>query len=454
MMKLYLSMVAMGSIGTLAYIIIMHLLPRNFDLRRRQRYLQWNISMYLLPYPWLICELKYAVRYLLEKAGVFIYREQVWESSTVDLFGSLKVVESNGDLICFVGYERWIPYLVTGTFICLSMIGIVMIRCITQANALRRNLESTGSILVNKGKIQIGVKFNLGGPVSVGIWKPIVIVPKDESIYGDSWNAVLKHEAAHVQNHDSFFRLLTAIVVAVEWYNPLAYYLVKEYIAVGELLCDQEATTGMEKEQKREYMKCILIAVEPCHRYEGLVQHFGATKKLTRRRLDYIMGNRKKTWKRRTSFLVALCCFGLSSIPAMAYDTPEQVQNMTEKEWVKEEWQNVDVLEFIPEDKNFADPNWHSVLEDDINLDFSESNILFMNENDSVWLIEKENNNNSSTRKICSHSYVAGDVAKHSPNGDGSCVVTIFEGKKCTKCGYTLTGKEKSSHKYATCPHK
>ena len=61
-------------------------------------------------------------------------------------------------------------------------------------------------------------------PMAVGVFKPVIVLPAD----ADTWNeerkhAVLLHEVAHVKRHDCLFQLLTNIVTALYWFNPLVW---------------------------------------------------------------------------------------------------------------------------------------------------------------------------------------------------------------------------------------
>lgn len=57
-------------------------------------------------------------------------------------------------------------------------------------------------------------------------------------------------------------KFLAFIVVAVEWFNPLSYYLLREEMAVSEMLCDMVALEGRTKKEKSDYIRCLMETVQ------------------------------------------------------------------------------------------------------------------------------------------------------------------------------------------------
>ena len=53
----------------------------------------------------------------------------------------------------------------------------------------------------------------------------------------------------------------------------------------------------------------------------------------------------------------------------------------------------------------------------------------------------------------CSHTYVSGTAREHHPYSNGSCDVVEYRAKRCSKCGYVVTGEKINTITYAVCPH-
>lgn len=53
----------------------------------------------------------------------------------------------------------------------------------------------------------------------------------------------------------------------------------------------------------------------------------------------------------------------------------------------------------------------------------------------------------------CSHTYVSGIETTHHPFSDGGCELKEYNSKRCSKCGYVVTGSLRSTTTYVKCPH-
>lgn len=447
-MKLYLSMVAMGSIGTLAYIIILHLLPCNFDLRWRQRYLRINALCYMIPIPWLISCVKTMIRNVAGAMG-YEHRNPTIEEYHIrpnDFWHSMKVVDPKTGFVYYTGYEKLGPYIVIGSIICILSILAIIIIYMRMTISLKRSITHTSIFLWGRQKIKIGESPEIDSPISIGIFRPMILVPPNKSAYATSWDAILQHELTHVYVHDSFFRLLTAVAIAVAWYNPLTYYLMREHISVGEMLCDEKAVMGLSKEQKKDYMNCMLTAMATRRGPDVVVQHLGAKKSLTRKRFENIMEDKKKVWKSTVSCLVAVLCFGISSVPAFAYEKPIININNSNREWTEEDWNKEYDLVLVAEGEEAQCQYAEEVI------DFTASDIVIMNaEGELVPYVESDD---VQTQAECIHKFESTKLYKHIKNSNGGCTVERWSGKKCSQCGGVQYGEIESATTYKSCPHK
>lgn len=87
---------------------------------------------------------------------------------------------------------------------------------------------------------------------------------------------------------------------------------------------------------------------------------------------------------------------------------------------------------------------------DDINIDFSESDNVFVYDSGlTIPIIES----NSGAYAICNHTFIDGTLYKHVPNGSGGCTMYVYTAQICSKCNYLKAQKLTSTHTYVTCPH-
>ena len=78
-------------------------------------------------------------------------------------------------------------------------------------------------------------------PISVGIWRPLVILPKSAQEWDeDQRRTVLVHELAHVKRRDCLLHLLTQITCALHWFNPLVWVAAWRLRIERERACDDQ----------------------------------------------------------------------------------------------------------------------------------------------------------------------------------------------------------------------
>ena len=80
---------------------------------------------------------------------------------------------------------------------------------------------------------------SLSVPVTWGVVAPRVLLPAEADGWpAERWRIVLLHELAHVKRLDALTQLLSQVVLALCWYNPLVWMAVRGMRAESERACD------------------------------------------------------------------------------------------------------------------------------------------------------------------------------------------------------------------------
>ena len=463
-MRLYVCMVLGGSICTLLYIFINRTLPYELPLKYKNLFLKINTIFYLLPVPWIVAEIKGVLKLLLEKAGVvfprstrgdIIHPNLIWESVIVR--------NEKNEIVYITGYQKWLPAILIGCTIFGILLSGWIIAYLIAGYKYKKDIMyvDAGKYLKDsrdkKRKIQIGVSPYLDSPVSVGIMKPIILLPFDNEKYSVSERGIIRHELHHIINMDGLFRMLTFMVIAMEWYNPLAYYLLRENISVSEMLCDEAAVEDMTKEEKIDYMRCIIMAAENLQNVKTVITTLGATRGLSKERMKRIMGkNEKKMWKKGLAPGIITFCFLFSSVPALAYKEPLEIKEEEYSDDVVEQWERTTMTIAMREGSTDGDYLINTEMNNLIKTaDFSQGNYVLIDEMGEIFSgKDVVLNNGDQTQAVCSHNYENITILKHYKNDDGSCTVIEYNAQKCSKCEDVKLGSEECTIAYKVCPHK
>lgn len=446
-----------GSICTLLYLIFNKVLPCELSLKCRSIFLKINIIFYLLPLPLIAAEIKGKLDVWLNRVGITlpVFRQERVTVYTPDNFWTnLIIMDENNKIKYVTGYHKILPVVVVIFAVFCVLLAGWMIAYLAVCHNYKKDIiymDSSGYIKKQKTgrrKIRMGVSPYVSSPVTIGIIKPIILLPINDERYVAS-EGVIHHELKHIVNADGLFRFLTFVIVAMEWYNPLAYYLVRENMAVSEMLCDEAAVKGMSKGEIMSYMECIIAAADKNQNEKLITATLGTSKSLTEERMKRIMGkNQKKLWKKGMAVGIMASCFLISSIPALAYKEPSTWHIDDGRDWdTTTQWGFIEGetgFEVLREEWKY--PDW--------NVDFGLGDQLFIDENGNVYPIkDRELNGNNQIKISCNHNYIDGVVNYHSVNSSGGCTLTVYNAQRCSRCNDLIRGSKISTITYEVCPH-
>ncbi len=129
--------------------------------------------------------------------------------------------------------------------------------------------EDTASRLCMKKMPAVYESERVSGPVTLGLLKPAVILPKafvaGFSEGADSKNQlclVLHHEFIHIKRKDLWYKWLYQALLCAHWFNPVLYLAGQKLNADCELACDEAVVASLTKEGKKAYGNILINAAE------------------------------------------------------------------------------------------------------------------------------------------------------------------------------------------------
>jgi D-alanyl-D-alanine endopeptidase (penicillin-binding protein 7) len=101
-------------------------------------------------------------------------------------------------------------------------------------------------------KITLRVAANLSGPLTVGWWRPLVLVPVALLIQmpPDLLEALLAHEVAHIKRVDYLVNLLQGMIEALLFYHPVVWWLSRRIRVEREQVADNLAARLIDEPRR------------------------------------------------------------------------------------------------------------------------------------------------------------------------------------------------------------
>jgi beta-lactamase regulating signal transducer with metallopeptidase domain len=161
------------------------------------------------------------------------------------------------------------PLLVFGVWACgiLAIVGVsfwryvAFVRAIGSARPLEPHWQcefDESCSLMNVARRPRLQANNALGPLLC--WTPrgsLLLVPAGlwRDLTGAQRQAVLRHEIAHFKRHDPLKSLLIRVLAIPHWFNPLAWWAVREFEEAGEWICDDLAAGQPATEYARALVR-------------------------------------------------------------------------------------------------------------------------------------------------------------------------------------------------------
>lgn len=133
-------------------------------------------------------------------------------------------------------------------------------------------LKKTVSVCVPVGERLLACD-EVKAPFILGVFRPSIYVPS--SMSGKTLEHVIRHEKAHLQRHDHWWKPLGYLLLSVYWFNPLcwiAYILLCRDI---EMACDERVIRDMDKDDMAAYSQALLDCSFPRRRIAACPLAFG-----------------------------------------------------------------------------------------------------------------------------------------------------------------------------------
>ena len=127
--------------------------------------------------------------------------------------------------------------------------------------ALPDSAPQTAAILKSvplRRHVRVRLSDRIGAPLSYGLLRPVILLPRGMDRSGDTLYHVLLHELEHIRALDAARKLLLTACVCVHWFNPLVWVMFLLANRDIELLCDARVLERLGRASRRDYAMTLL----------------------------------------------------------------------------------------------------------------------------------------------------------------------------------------------------
>ena len=257
-------------------------------LIRRIRFIPHRVSVFL----WIIPFVRMVIPFVLNSPFSLMALISGVATKTVTVYVPADDIEFSA-LNCIRAADSYTPvtfkvnildriFNTAGLIWIIGALTIILVLIILYATTMReiRDSKHLEDNIYLSGKVE--------GPAVYGIIKPRIVLPTSYGATRPEY--VLQHERMHIRRKDNFWRLLGFLAVAIHWFNPFSWLLLKVFLADIELACDEAAVSQYSAEERKDYARALL----DCSRSKSLfASAFGGAK--VRTRIENVLSYKKMT---------------------------------------------------------------------------------------------------------------------------------------------------------------
>ncbi len=120
---------------------------------------------------------------------------------------------------------------------------------------LLRNCTDDSDI---REKITVRYSKHFLSPFTFGILDPCIVIPDSLILDKQKLEIILMHELVHIKRHDHTTRVLTYILQAIHWFNPLVWISFKLMAKDCEVSCDSVVIKEFDENMRNKYAMMLV----------------------------------------------------------------------------------------------------------------------------------------------------------------------------------------------------
>lgn len=152
-------------------------------------------------------------------------------------------------------------------------------------------------------------------PMTVYLLHPAILLPS-EAYSEEEFDMIVSHELIHIRRRDVVYKILLRVFLAVYWFHPFAYWLVREIQCLCETSCDEAVLKGADMGMRTRYIELLLQMAKghDTKTESTLTMEFVSTGKRLKKRIWSVRHEIRSRWYGivMTIFAGIIICMGIT----------------------------------------------------------------------------------------------------------------------------------------------
>ncbi len=128
-------------------------------------------------------------------------------------------------------------------------------------SALLKSAQPVDNVPPAHRNVQIFKSNHIQIPVTIGIFPTKIFVPTSWDRWSEECrNMIIAHELAHIQRYDGVVQVIQMLVLALNFYNPLVWFLNRKINELREMSCDDLTVNGNKVQAVKYFQYLVNIA--------------------------------------------------------------------------------------------------------------------------------------------------------------------------------------------------
>ena len=113
-------------------------------------------------------------------------------------------------------------------------------------------------------ELMLAQSSHIHSPILIGLFKQVLVIPEDfETLYTtEQQQLIISHEMCHFSQHHMWTNQLALMLLALFWFNPLAWRAYAAFRQDQEHSCDQVVLARKHTQSRIQYCKALVLAAE------------------------------------------------------------------------------------------------------------------------------------------------------------------------------------------------